>query len=209
MSKHSIVLEKAAPHVDLFGQGTVPPVAAAERPVINDAYGKLGASLFGLTGRPAVVAFASVQSGAGVSYVVRGLASSLARSGKSVAVFDGDLRRIPAAGSAFPDALPNSPFSILGTAYHSDALSGSEFVDGLRAQFDCALLDCGSLETASGIMRLASVCDGVVVVAEAGRATPKSLRRAAQVVELAQGKLLGVVLNKRKYPIPSWLYRIL
>jgi Mrp family chromosome partitioning ATPase len=58
-------------------------------------------------------------------------------------------------------------------------------------------------------MRLASVCDGVVVVAEAGRATPKSLRRAAQVVELAQGKLLGVVLNKRKYPIPSWLYRIL
>ena len=45
--------------------------------------------------------------------------------------------------------------------------------------------------------------DGVVIVAAAGQTRRDEIRRAGRVVEMAQGKVLGYVLNKRKYPVPN------
>ena len=59
------------------------------------------------------------------------------------------------------------------------------------------------------LLRFAPATDGVVLVVEAGRAGKEQINRAAQMITEAQGTLLGFVLNKRRYPIPNWLYRLL
>jgi Mrp family chromosome partitioning ATPase len=79
----------------------------------------------------------------------------------------------------------------------------------LRANSDCVLIDCKPLDTSADLLRFAAVADGVVLVVEAGRTTKDELERAGRLIQEARGKLLGCVLNKRRYPIPNWLYRLL
>ena len=45
------------------------------------------------------------------------------------------------------------------------------------------------------------------LVLEAGKTRRQVAIRARKELEEAGGKLLGVVLNKRRYYIPDWIYR--
>jgi hypothetical protein len=47
----------------------------------------------------------------------------------------------------------------------------------------------------------------VILVVESERTRKRTAMWAKEQVEGAGGKLLGVVLNKRKYYIPDWLYK--
>ena len=54
---------------------------------------------------------------------------------------------------------------------------------------------------------LCTKVDGVVLVIEAGKTREQVAVRAKKELEEAGGKVLGVVLNKRKYHIPEWIYK--
>lgn len=86
-------------------------------------------------------------------------------------------------------------------------LSSIDPVDSLRVSFDNILIDCRPLKSSSEAAVLASSVDGVVVVVEAGRTRKEEIMNAQRTVEVAGGKLLGFVLNKRRYPVPEWLYK--
>jgi len=86
-------------------------------------------------------------------------------------------------------------------------LSNIDPVDSLRVSFDNILIDCRPLKSSSEGAVLASSADGVVVVVEAGRTRRDEIMNAQRTVEVAGGKLLGFVLNKRRYPVPEWLYK--
>ena len=47
----------------------------------------------------------------------------------------------------------------------------------------------------------------MVLVLEAGKTRKQVAVRAKQELEEAGGKLLGVVLNRRKFYIPEWIYK--
>jgi Mrp family chromosome partitioning ATPase len=49
--------------------------------------------------------------------------------------------------------------------------------------------------------------DGVVMVIESGKTRKQVALRAKKDIVEAGGKVLGVVLNKRRYHIPKWIYR--
>jgi len=49
--------------------------------------------------------------------------------------------------------------------------------------------------------------DGVAVVVAAGQTRRDEILNAQRTIEQAGGKFLGFVLNKRRYPVPEWLYR--
>jgi Mrp family chromosome partitioning ATPase len=83
----------------------------------------------------------------------------------------------------------------------------SDPFDYLRVSFDNILIDCRPLKYSSEAAVLASTADGVVVVVEAGRTRHEEILNAQRTIEVAGGKLLGFVLNKRRYPVPEWLYR--
>jgi Mrp family chromosome partitioning ATPase len=85
--------------------------------------------------------------------------------------------------------------------------TGLNSVDALRVSFDNILIDCGTLHDSSDAAVLASCVDGVVIVVEAGRSRRDQVVNAQRTIEQAGGKFLGFVLNKRRYPVPEWLYR--
>jgi Mrp family chromosome partitioning ATPase len=85
--------------------------------------------------------------------------------------------------------------------------TGLNSVDALRVSFDNILIDCGPLQDSSDAAVLASSVDGVVIVVEAARSRRDQIVNAQRTIEQAGGKFLGFVLNKRRYPVPEWLYR--
>jgi Mrp family chromosome partitioning ATPase len=85
--------------------------------------------------------------------------------------------------------------------------TGLDTVDALRVAFDNILIDCRSLRTSSEAAVLSSSVDGVAVVVAAGQTRRDEILNAQRTIENAGGKFLGFVLNKRRYPVPEWLYR--
>ncbi len=85
--------------------------------------------------------------------------------------------------------------------------TGLNSVDALRVAFDNILIDCRSLRVSSEAAVLSSSVDGVAVVVEAGQTRRDEILNAQRTIENAGGKFLGFVLNKRRYPVPEWLYR--
>ena len=197
MSRTS-VLNKASTNIR-NPHGAEQPAVAPAPPV--SPYVELSARLFGVTNDRAAIAFFAVHRGEGVTRTIRRLTTELARTEKRIAVLDGNLR--PIAGTYTVDSASNPAAS---TRPPTDAL---ETITDLRGRFDCILIDCGALESSVNLLHIASACDGVVLVVEAGRTLREEIDRALQVLRQANGVLLGFVLNKRRYPIPAWLYRFL
>lgn len=184
-----------------------PAAAAPLAPVVARPYAELAARLFGVASPRAIIAFVAVHRGEGVTHTVRGVAAELARAGKSVAALDSALRTMPVGGAEPIDAEFEPVPQILGAPLSAEPAAEVTVIPHLHDRYDCVLLDCGALETSVDILRFAPVADGVVLVVEAGRTGKEQIDRAVHVVREAKGKLLGVVLNKRRYPIPGWLYR--
>jgi hypothetical protein len=80
-------------------------------------------------------------------------------------------------------------------------------IDLLRREFDFALIDCPCLKESGDLLSVAPFVDGVLLVIEANRTKREQIRHAEKIIENAEGKLLGHILNKRTYLIPGWIYR--
>ncbi|MBF0457456.1 MAG: CpsD/CapB family tyrosine-protein kinase [Nitrospirae bacterium] len=81
-----------------------------------------------------------------------------------------------------------------------------EKIDELKTRCDYLIFDSASIMGSADMAVLSTFFDGVILVIECEKTK-------WQVVDLAKGKLesaganiLGVVLNKRKFYIPRWLY---
>jgi hypothetical protein len=85
--------------------------------------------------------------------------------------------------------------------------TGLGAVDALRVSFDNILIDCGSVKSSTDAALLGSSVDGVVVVVNAGESRRDEILNAQRMIETGGGKFLGFILNKRRYPVPEWLYK--
>ena len=81
-----------------------------------------------------------------------------------------------------------------------------ECIQLLRSEFEYTIIDCPSLEQSGDVLSIAPFVDGVILVVEANRTRREQPRQAEQNIAAAGGKVLGYILNKRKYDIPRWLY---
>lgn len=93
------------------------------------------------------------------------------------------------------------------TRLEDESEFGLDRIEALRLTFPNILIDCRSLKVSSEAAGLASTVDGIVVVVEAGRTRRNEIQNAKRTIEMARGNLLGFILNKRRYPVPQWLYR--
>jgi capsular exopolysaccharide synthesis family protein len=82
-----------------------------------------------------------------------------------------------------------------------------DFLIAEREKYDYVILDGPSVPGSSDVRVICNKVDGVVLVLEAGKTRKQVAVRAKQELEEAGGKLLGVVLNKRKFYIPEWIYK--
>ncbi len=69
------------------------------------------------------------------------------------------------------------------------------------------VIDAGASLLAPETGLLASSTDGVILVVRANRTRREVAQRAVAALHKARCRVLGVILNDRRYPIPSFIYR--
>lgn len=77
----------------------------------------------------------------------------------------------------------------------------------LRQSFDLILIDAPPTNHSVLGPALARETDGVILVLESERTRAPAAKAALQSIEINSGRMLGVVLNKRRFHIPRFMYR--
>ncbi len=185
----------------------------------------------GNPGSASTVAFTSTVPGEGVSYVTQSYALELARRTrrKTLIVDIAVLQKIDIfhysqasrhccqTDEPYLYVLQEGGAENSGPLVQSQALAphtaGSDLDQGLsnlqtlRFVFDFILVDCSSMKESADAAYFASAVDGVILVVEADKTRKEQVRNALASMEMAEANVLGCVLNKRRYPIPDWVYR--
>lgn len=82
----------------------------------------------------------------------------------------------------------------------------TEVTKTMRDRFDLIVLDVPPMPVFPEMRLAVATMDGTMVVVEAERTTQAAAARTVDTVEEAGGHLLGIVLNKCRYVIPSEVY---
>jgi capsular exopolysaccharide synthesis family protein len=186
---------------------------------------------------PKVVVFSGIEGGNGCSRVCAESAMVLAaQTSASVCLVDSDLRSPTLHRyfgldnrEGFAEAMlelgPIRDFSrrladgnlwIMTSGVHTPdphALLTSETLrtrlKELREAFDFVLLDAPPLNPYADATKLGSLADGVILVMGANSTRREAARKAKEDLKAANAKILAAVLNRRTFPIPEPLYKIL
>jgi Mrp family chromosome partitioning ATPase len=97
------------------------------------------------------------------------------------------------------DLAPNG-----STWLESDILE--QFIAKARNGFDFVIFDAGHVTQSIETRLLCSKADAVIIVISAGESRKSVALRVKDELEQSGAKIAGVILNKRKYYIPKWLY---
>jgi protein-tyrosine kinase len=77
----------------------------------------------------------------------------------------------------------------------------------LRREFDYAVIHAPAAGACSETGLLGQIADGVILVLDERRTRRACAQEAKQVLQAANARLLGVVINDRQFPIPEIIYR--
>lgn len=184
-----------------------------------------------------VIQFMGSREGEGTSTVSREYARvSAARLGKRVILLDAD-QHDPVQHLLFninpeygwKDALINSvplekatyrignsslflgPASLYSRSNHhvSDSPRLLEFISKLRQIFDLVIIDSPPATVSSDGISVSGTVDGIVLVVEAEKTRWPVVERLKDSIVRNGGNILGMVLNKRRYYIPDFVYNLL
>ncbi|KWT82983.1 CpsD/CapB family tyrosine-protein kinase [Candidatus Magnetominusculus xianensis] len=81
-----------------------------------------------------------------------------------------------------------------------------EKIAELRSKCDYVIFDSASIMGSADIAVLSTFFDGVIMVVECEKTKWQVVDLAKSKLEAAGAKIIGAVLNKRKFYIPRWLY---
>lgn len=196
----------------------------------NLAYGPDGFARAG----PRVLALVGSNRGEGVSEVAANLAAALSREADGpVLLVDANLpnpslHRIfdvqPSSGWAnlpgnsdgcaalvLPSPVENLSLLPAGTLSGDslEAFKPAEWaaaIKKLKKEYRYVVVDLPAINEVKWTVRAASLCDGVGLVVEAERSRWEAILEAKQQLLMSHANVLGVILNKRRFPVPKWLY---
>jgi protein-tyrosine kinase len=83
----------------------------------------------------------------------------------------------------------------------------TEVLETLKTDFSMVLVDTPSILAEDTALAVAAQCDGVILVVQAEQTRWEIAQEAQLRLQRAGAKCLGVVLNRRTYPIPEFLYK--
>jgi Mrp family chromosome partitioning ATPase len=178
-----------------------------------------------------IVLFSASRGGEGTTTIVREFAMTLSLVFKaSVLVIDANPNRgaAHACGAAEAPALsdllrglqtidaerlkqPEVTVAVfdpeVANSLAGQGLVGASLGDALRKYFDYVLFDAPALGNSATSVSLARHVDGVVIVVDSERTRWPVVENTKKAYESTGAKVLGVILNKRTYYIPNWLYK--
>lgn len=185
-----------------------------------------------------VVAMTGAHSDDGVSTIAGALAVSLAKGNKRpVLLVDAnigqpvqhqqfDTKLSPGLSEALSNGRRSARVRRLGRNFHvlhiltagktgrksTDLLNPDslrQLLALLQDKYQFVVIDLPAVNEASSVAQLASVCDGVTLVVQAERSRWEVVDSAKELLLQANANILGVILNKRRFYIPNWVYRTL
>ncbi|GIL38079.1 hypothetical protein [Roseiterribacter gracilis] len=80
-------------------------------------------------------------------------------------------------------------------------------LQALRNEYRWVVIDAAPLQAAAETMPIARLADAVAIVVEAETTRIPVTQRLLQELKLGGANPIGIVLNKRRFYIPSWIYR--
>ena len=183
------------------------------------------------------LAFSACHHGAGTTTVALNFAAAMADGGKRVVLVEASfsrpqLREVlklgPGPGSeeflhgeASLDSVlqehPGQPgLSVLAagsrrpnpsTLLKQDSLARA--MAQLTKSFDVVIFDTAPLIYYPNTIAISTQVDGIILVIEVERESREVVTHANNILKSAEVSLLGAVLNKKRFYIPEWIYRLL
>jgi len=181
-----------------------------------------------------VLLFVGSARGEGTSTVVATFAMILASSGERVLLIDANFRQpsqhdifgverangvteslfgsIPAKNFFKKTRINNLSILTSGLPPSNPALVlGSKkicsMIEQVKNEADWIVLDAPPVNEYCDAMAFCSEIDGVLFVVQAEKTKWEAAQKAKQRINDAGGKVVGVVLNRRKLYIPEWVYK--
>ncbi len=154
---------------------------------------------------PVALAFASIEAGGGTTYITHRLSADLRQcTGQRVATCSA----LELWESSTPGLVP------IEEEHDTDPCPGNapgsrDAIDLLQQHFDYLIVDCPPLSRAPDAMMLAKRIDGLCLIIEAGRTTKSELQSHLSTISLSGVRIFGLVFNKRRNPVPDFIYRML
>lgn len=138
--------------------------------------------------------------------------SALPLDCRELATLCGDPRTLPGSESVSRTGAANeaprpSPSAFRGSwSWRGSQDYRAIYLEQLRERFAYVLIDCPSLKESTEVLGLAPLVDGVLLVVEANRTQKSQVAYLERSIERSGGKVLGHLLNKRTYPVPSRVF---
>ncbi len=95
----------------------------------------------------------------------------------------------------------------LASKRHFDTPRFVSFLKLAREKFDFVIMDTAPIGDYPDPQIICPKVDGVIMVINSGKTRRQVAQRVKKDIEDAGGNILGVVINRRKYYIPEWIYK--
>jgi Mrp family chromosome partitioning ATPase len=162
-----------------------------------------------------VIAFTSIDPQAGVGYFTEALARDVGLDNKGNVICL-DSRALLDLQREADDLDPTILSKLEHVRPDDDQLPPPQWRDGytfrrvvierLKLRYQYVFISCPALVESPDILKIASLADGVIIVVEANRTQKRQITVMEKTIQVARGRVLGHILNKRSYPIPTWVY---
>ncbi len=178
---------------------------------------------------PHIFAITSCRKGEGVTTVAANFAVNLARIGKGrVLLVDMNILKFDGSDSSeglFPNLgnmiavrkgesatnLPSRVDTLYMMNYSKNNRSTDleDLQDIWKKEYEFVVMDIPSVFDDTRVATLSKIADEVILVVEAERERWEVVRSAKSILVEANANLVGIILNKRNFYIPNWLYKTL
>src|SRR3990167_9035884 len=122
--------------------------------------------------------------------------------------------KIDTSEALFHTDMENLAFIAAGSVEENPAeLLGSnrmrQFLADMKTQFDFILIDTPPIIAVTDPGIVGALVDGILLTIQAGRTQRGVIRRATELLEQSQSKIIGHVLTNIEYHLPEYIYRYL